>query len=59
MLSSSLLEELDELDLCILLLLLHTLDGESMVLRANLIAARDRIRREDFTEKRAKPSFAG
>ena len=56
--SSSLLEELDELDLCILLLLLHTLEGELLVLRANLIAAWDRIRKEEFTAKRAKPNVA-
>lgn len=38
--------------LCILLLLLvDTLEGELIVLGANLIPARDRIRREDFTEK--------
>ena len=43
MLSSSLLKELDDLDLCILLLLLHTLEGE-IILRANLVAARDPIR---------------
>ena len=57
MLSSSLLKELDDLDLCILLLLLHTLEGE-IILRANLVAARDPIRREDLTEKRAKPNVA-
>ena len=56
--SSSLLKELDKLDLCILLLLLHTLEGELLVLRANLIAAWDRIRKEEFTAKRAKPNVA-
>jgi hypothetical protein len=54
----SLLKELDELDLCILLLLLHTLEGELLVLRANLIASMDCIRRESFTAKRAKPKVA-
>ncbi len=57
--SSSLLEELDELDLCILLLLLHTLEGEWLVLRANLIAAWDRIRKEEFTSIRAKQTLRG
>jgi hypothetical protein len=58
MLLSSFLEELDDLDWCsILLLLLNTLEGELIVLRANLIAAMDQICRGDLMEKPAKPNF--
>jgi DDE superfamily endonuclease len=54
--STSLIEELDEVDLCLLLLLLHLLEGELIVLRANLVAALDHIRLAEFNETRAKPS---
>jgi len=47
---------LDELDLCMLLLLLNVLEHEVTVLRANVVAAMDQIRREELTAQRAKPN---
>ena len=50
--------ELDELDLHILLLLLQILEGSLLVLRENLVAAMDQIRKEEFIAKRAKPNVS-
>ena len=47
---------LDELDLCMLLLLLNVLEHEVTVLRANVVAAMDQIRRDKLSAKRAKPN---
>ena len=55
---SSLVDQLDELDLYILLLLLQILEGNLIVLRASLVAAMDLIRKEDLNAKRAKPNVA-
>jgi hypothetical protein len=50
------LSVLDELDLYMLLLLLHVLENELTVLRANVVAALDHIRRDKLSAKRAKPN---
>ncbi len=56
--SSSILDLLDEVDLCLLLLLLQFLEGNLIVLRANLEAALDKnIRKDELAAQRAKPNI--
>lgn len=55
--ASSLVDLLDEVDLCLLLLLLQILEGSLIVLRANLDAAIDHIRKDELAAQRAKPTI--
>ena len=54
--TSSIVDKLDEVDLCLLLLLLQILEGNLIVLRANLEAALDHIRKDELAAQRAKPN---
>lgn len=55
--ASSLVDLLDEVDLYLLLLLLQILEGSLIVLRANLEAAIDHIRKEELAAQRVKPTI--
>ncbi len=54
--TSSIVDKLDKVDLCLLLLLLQILEGNLIVLRANLEAALDHIRKDELAAQRAKPN---
>ncbi len=53
--ASSLVDLLDEVDLYLLLLFLQILEGNLIVLRANLEAAIDHIQKDELAAQRAKP----
>ena len=54
--SSLFIDQLHDLDLHIMLLLLQLLEGNLLLLRANLVAALHQIQKEDFIATRAKPN---
>jgi hypothetical protein len=55
--SSLFIDQLHDLDLHILLLLLQILEGNLVLLRANLVAAMHQIRKEELVATREKPNI--
>ncbi len=55
--ASSIVDLLDEVDLYLVLLFLQILEGNLIVLRANLEAAIDHIQKDELAAQRAKPNI--